>query len=690
VFTNKILIPDDVSLLFDGYSQDRKFAEIRARTDSAQSCVSEILLAMLKAGGSTKEAALQWITHAISLNSEAEKDRPSPFLGASTGFGVNLAVVMLKLAKPIFDDATKMMKKVNMAYLRSVEGNVIYSKDSTRLVPSSVIEQFSQQMDSVLSSGEFNFITQSVFLCWRAVHLGVVSEFNKYKGILMHLMRFRDGLAAGEANAVHVFLLKMLMDSALLSPVLLEELLHFSVFACQLLLSNLLEIVEGSYSASELSSVWLVQVEAMSPPQLRILFSIPEQMIDDLMTILIFVTRTSSNVLKTLGAALNPVLSLIVFFLRRPWAVQSPHLRAKFGLVLFQVFLPVNQRGGEELWGNSPSVDGMHTTLLDSNVDAQRFLAPALLVLYGDVERTGFYEKLENRRCIMIVLKHLWTLPSHRAAFTGIATLPSSSEDLSQSYFIRFANGLTNETNKLVATTLDLLSEIKRIQLQMRNTAEWGKLNEEEKTQITERYNSNDKECKQTASLCIETLNMFNYLTSDPVIRIPFLCPEILPRFTSTLLNVLQRIVGTKSLEIKVENMDTYNFQPKVILVEICSALVHFYDSELFWGAVASDSFYNDGVPIRAAISTLARLNLMIPEDLAKLELFFNQVKRVHSSGKSVAALVDIAPMEFIDPLLDTLMRDPVRLPTSNTIVDRSTIAQHLLNVDIGTDLYYF
>ena len=46
------------------------------------------------------------------------------------------------------------------------------------------------------------------------------------------------------------------------------------------------------------------------------------------------------------------------------------------------------------------------------------------------------------------------------------------------------------------------------------------------------------------------------------------------------------------------------------------------------------------------------------------------------------------APLDFMDPLLDTLMRDPVRLPTSKTIVDRATIAQHLLNTDTGKFLF--
>lgn len=34
----------------------------------------------------------------------------------------------------------------------------------------------------------------------------------------------------------------------------------------------------------------------------------------------------------------------------------------------------------------------------------------------------------------------------------------------------------------------------------------------------------------------------------------------------------------------------------------------------------------------------------------------------------------------ILDPLMDTLMVDPVRLPTSNKVMDRSIILRHLLN----------
>jgi len=46
--------------------------------------------------------------------------------------------------------------------------------------------------------------------------------------------------------------------------------------------------------------------------------------------------------------------------------------------------------------------------------------------------------------------------------------------------------------------------------------------------------------------------------------------------------------------------------------------------------------------------------------------------------------LVSIAPEEFIDPIMGSLMLDPVILPSSHMIVDKSTIARHILRLVAG------
>lgn len=50
------------------------------------------------------------------------------------------------------------------------------------------------------------------------------------------------------------------------------------------------------------------------------------------------------------------------------------------------------------------------------------------------------------------------------------------------------------------------------------------------------------------------------------------------------------------------------------------------------------------------------------------------------SSAEEVDALDDDVPEEFVDPLLSDIMRDPVKLPASGIIVERSVIERHLLS----------
>lgn len=268
---------------------------------------------------------------------------------------------------------------------------------------------------------------------------------------------------------------------------------------------------------------------------------------------------------------------------RRPWGVTSPHLRAKLGQVVYFVFTPPSSRGSDQnrfqietyrtTSVNAGGVVGMeapHHQLVESDREAQSFLAPALLLLYGDVESTGFYEILSHRRCIMVVLKHLWTLSSHRAAFRAIS--------LDKVYFVSFANGLLNETNSLVGSVMETLAEIRVTQLAMQDSLQWSALGDEERKERTEKHEQNENEVRAKAGLCMETIHMLNYLTSerDESLRLPFLVDEILPRFSSMLLNVVRLLVGSKGLAVKVDNMESYNFQPKELLKEVCVILTHF------------------------------------------------------------------------------------------------------------------
>ena len=369
---------------------------------------------------------------------------------------------------------------------------------------------------------------------------------------------------------------------------------------------------------------------------------------------------------------LDDLLSLAVSFLATPSLVHSPHLRAKFGAVLYEVFLPQAEKKESER-GHPVPGSPAYAGLLLSHPLAVRELAPALLLLYGDVEHTGYYDKLRHRYRIACVLKYLWAQPAHRATFRRIAA--------DRDHFVRFANGLMNETNKLIVETMEKLPEIRTAQLQMADAAQWDALTEEQRREISERHAENEREVTHSLLLCNETVHMLSYLTSDADIQQLFLLPELLPRLSSMLLSVLVHLVGVKGVEIKVDNPESYNFRPREMLLEISATLVHFARHAKFHGAVAENGYFvqNAGL-LPKSLATLQRLRVLSDAQLAEYEALCAAVEAAASALTTNDAALADAPDEFLDPLLCTVMEDPVLLPTSGNVMDRSTITQHLLN----------
>ena len=54
--------------------------------------------------------------------------------------------------------------------------------------------------------------------------------------------------------------------------------------------------------------------------------------------------------------------------------------------------------------------------------------------------------------------------------------------------FVRFANGLMNESNSLVAAVMEKLPEVRAVQLQMRDPAQWGAMTETQRNEVSERW----------------------------------------------------------------------------------------------------------------------------------------------------------------------------------------------------------
>jgi len=351
--------------------------------------------------------------------------------------------------------------------------------------------------------------------------------------------------------------------------------------------------------------------------------------------------------------------------------VRNYNLRAQLGDTLYEVFLPRTTNSRRDDVPASVACDplaGGQTYLL-SDASAQETLAPSLLLLYGEVEHTGYYDKMSHRAKIASLIKYLWESKEHRPAFRRITQNKVS--------FIKFANGIMNETNTLIATVMQKLPEIREAQEKMKDTEAWGRLSQEEQEQISSRLEDSERDVKSSLPLCNKTLQMFGYLSTDHDIRSLFLLEELCSRLVTMLLHVMTKLVGSKGLDLKVDNPEQYDFRPKEMLRDLCAIFALFAANPVFQTECAN-ARCNVSM-LRKAVHTCERLNLLTGESM---EAFQSLPDAVQAAAKRVAIedeLLSDAPDEYMDALMQTFMKDPVKLPSGH-IVDRSTITQHLLN----------
>ena len=455
---------------------------------------------------------------------------------------------------------------------------------------------------------------------------------------------------SSDPNFNHILAMQYAHEATVLSPDILSDSLRF-------------------YSTA--SSV-LLRIE---DEQLN---SIPEHIVDDLCDLLTFTARLAPKVMTSLD--FSNAFQIVVKLLSPKYSqtVRNYNLRAKLGDVLYEVFLPSNANKGaddDDVSNSSlsPSVScnvlGQPYLLSDAN--AQHTLAPSLLLLYGEVEHTGYYDKMSHRSHIASLLKYLWESKEHRPAFRRITQNKTS--------FIKFANGIMNETNSLMASIMEKLPEIRRVQLQMVNPQEWGTLSEEQRETITSRHEENEMEVKRALPLCNKTLQMLAFLNTDVDIRNLFLLQEMCPRLANMLLHVMTKLVGAKGLELKVDNPESYNFRPKEMLRDLCLIFASFSNAAEFQVECARSGYYNADL-VSKSVNTCRKLNLLPVDSMEQFAQLPTFIASAAIGVEDESALTQDAPDEFLDPLMFTLMKDPVLLPTSNTIIDRSTITQHLLN----------
>lgn len=159
-----------------------------------------------------------------------------------------------------------------------------------------------------------------------------------------------------------------------------------------------------------------------------------------------------------------------------------------------------------------------------------------------------------------------------------------------------------------------------------------------------------------------------------------FMVPEIVDRLAAMLDYNLEMLVGPKCSELKVKDSKRTGFNPRDLLRQVLSVFLNLAGRQEFVQAIAKDGrSYSKEVFLKAA-SISERFMLKSPTEVEALKGMVDQIETFRQMEADDEEELGEIPDDFLDPLMATLMKDPVILPSSKTIVDMSTIKQHFLS----------
>lgn len=673
--------PDGANKVAEKYFQDsenRNSADLescknglRGSVQNIQKTMFGICNSIIRSNPDARDDLLEYFGHVIKLNEKRAQMQVDVQTVASDGFMHNITSVLLMFCDPFLDVRASKIDKVDPSYFYSSKRLDV--REDTKI--NATKEQSDAYYNARNETKTHNFISECFFLTLAFLHYGPIRGLVNYNEFMREYNEVKKQTERTEQEAIRsantpqavlsnfvskrmkakleqMSCYRLAYETMLLDPVFLSQVIRFY----DLVMAWMIRVVDPKHKHP-----W-EPVQLPLPDQIPENFSmLPEWIIEDVVELYIFVGKYGYETQVMHQCPHDQLVAFIITFLKNAKHVKNPYLKAKLVEVLFFFTYPI-ARG----------VPGELEAILNSHPLALEHLVSSLMSFYVEVEQTGassqFYDKFNIRYNISHIMKTLWNHPAHRTK------VREASRD--SNTFTRFVNMLMSDVTYLMDESLSKLSEIHQIQTEMNNQAAWEQQTPQQRQEREGNLRSLERQAQSYVALGNETVHMLNYMSSEVVE--PFLVNEIVDRLAAMLDYNLVQLVGPKCTELKVKNPEKYHFQPRKLLSEIIDVYLHL-NSDTFVEAVARDGRSYKKVYFSKAASILQKHGLKSTDDIHSLESFVNRVEMAVQSGLEEEEEMGEAPEEFLDPIFFSLMEDPVLLPTSSVIVDRSTIRAHLL-----------
>ncbi|XP_028308659.1 ubiquitin conjugation factor E4 B isoform X3 [Gouania willdenowi] len=614
--------------------------------------------------GETRDLALNYMAALVNHNVKKAQMQTDDKLVSTDGFMLNFLWVLQQLSMKI------KLETVDPFYIFHPRCRLNVSVEETRV--KATMEELKTWLTELHEDpakfSEPKFPTECFFLTLHAHHLSILPGCRRYIRRLRAIRelnrtveelknsesqwkdsplatRHREMLKRCKAQLKKLVRAKTCADVGLLDENLLRRCLQFYSTVIQLIL----RMVDPAYPNI------MLPLNAEIPKSFA---ALPEFYIEDVAEFLLFVVQYAPQVL--FEPCVQDIVTFLVVFICSQNYIRNPYLIAKLVEVLFvtnPAVQPRTQRFSEMMENHPLSV---------------KQLVPALMKFYTDVEHTGatseFYDKFTIRYHISTIFKSLWQNIAHHGTFM--------EEFNSGKQFVRYINMLINDTTFLLDESLESLKRIHEVQEEMKNKEQWELLPRDQQQSRQSQLTQDERVSRSYLALATETVEMFHILTKQ--VQKPFLRPELGPRLAAMLNFNLQQLCGPKCRDLKVENPEKYGFEPKKLLDQLTDIYLQL-DCARFAKAIADDQRSYSRELFEEVISKMRKAGIKSSIAIEKFKLLSEKVEEIVAKNSQSEMDYSDAPDEFKDPLMDTLMTDPVMLPSGN-VMDRSIILRHLLN----------
>lgn len=653
---------------FSGHSSsaaaDKSFAHaLQQELDGVRSCLHRVVHDML-ANPASRDSMLSYLSTLLKQNEKRTQIQSEEATLAGDGFMLNLLSVLQMLSVKI------KMDRVNYLYPFHPSGFIDVTGDTKLRFTSSETQEWLTELAKTHAFGEEKFQTQCWFLTLQCHHIAIIPALQRYQRrlrMMRELQKLLDETVSAEAQWRHTAYdyrnrqyiktwrhqlkkynkSKACADAGLLDRQLLQRSLSFYTSVAEYLLS----VLTGNPVGTPITLPLPVEV-----PEL--FSALPEWYVEDIAEFLLFTLQFCPEVV--IDNMDESLITWLLVTICSASCIKNPYLVAKIVEVVF-IINPLLPNRTETLHDRFMTHSLSHT-----------LLPSALMKFYTDVETTGssseFYDKFTIRYHISLIIKGMWNSPLHRQALV--------KESSSGKQFVKFVNMLMNDTTFLLDESLESLKRIHEIQELIKDSEGWAKMPSEQQQNRMRQLNADERQCKSYLTLARETVDMFHYLTME--IKDPFMRPELVDRLASMLNFNLQQISGAKCKNLKVQNPDKYGWEPRWLLTHLVDIYLHL-NCDKFAAALAGDerSFRNE--LFEDAASRMENKMLKTPVEIEQFRALAAKAQEVLEDNKRSDDWMADAPDEFKDPLMMTVMNDPVLLP-SGLVMDRAVIMRHLLN----------